>query len=280
MTLTTEQRLHRLRVRTDELAFWRDRAYVSLDEWSFNGEPLALGAPWPKLEGVSFFEHLEVQVPDEWPVGETRLDLDLGGEGLIVIAYKDGGQESFGLDPYHGRYPLKGAAFSVSCEAVARLPLGVPNRGARLARAAIVWPDAALERLERTFTLVGDAARVLEPGEIVPSLLDCAERAFASIEWPTDTPEYLARSAQSREMLEIWEPPPDLEAHPAGLTDLQRTALIGAADRLDDDLGELRSRYPEVGEVALTGHAHLDLAWLWPLDETRRKARRTYHTAV
>ncbi len=280
MSLTTEQRLHRLQVRTDELAFWRDRAYVSLDGWSFNGEPLALGAPWPRLEGVSYFEHPEVQVPEEWPVDEARLDLDLGGEGLIVIAYEGGGKESFGLDPYHGRYPLEGAAFSVSCEAVARLPLGVPNRSARLARAAITWPDAALERLERALLLLREAARVLGPGEIVPSLLDCAERAFASIEWPTDTPEYLARSAQSREMLEIWEPPPDLEAHPAGLADDQRTALTRAADRLDADLEALRLRYPEVGEVALTGHAHLDLAWLWPLDETRRKARRTYHTAV
>ncbi|MDQ3784563.1 MAG: alpha-mannosidase, partial [Actinomycetota bacterium] len=211
MSLTTEQRLHRLQMRTEELAFWRDRAHVSLDEWSFNGEPLALGAPWPKLEGVSFFEHPEVQAPGEWPVSEARLDLDLGGEGLIVIAYGDGGEESFGLDPYHGRYPVKEASFSVSCEAVARLPFGVPNRGARLARAAMVWADAALERLERTLLLLQEAARVLGPGEGVPLLLDCAERAFASIEWPTDTPEYLARSAQSRQMLEIWEPPPDLE---------------------------------------------------------------------
>lgn len=280
MILTIEQRLHRLQVRIDELAFWRDRAYVSLDEWSFNGRPLAIGSPWPKLEGVSVFCHPEVEVPEGWSEGEAFLDLDLGGEGLIVISYRDGGRESFGLDPYHGRYPLEDAAFSVSCEAVARLPFGIPNRGARLARAAIVWPDGALERLERTLLLVQEAARAVGQDEVVPSLLDCAERAFASIEWPTDTPEYLARSAGSRQMLEIWEPPANLEAHPAGLTDHQRTALAGAADRLDDDLGELRTRYPAVGSVALTGHAHLDLAWLWPLEETRRKARRTYHTAV
>jgi alpha-mannosidase len=27
-------------------------------------------------------------------------------------------------------------------------------------------------------------------------------------------------------------------------------------------------------------HAHLDLAWRWPLEETRRKARRTLSTVV
>ena len=35
-----------------------------------------------------------------------------------------------------------------------------------------------------------------------------------------------------------------------------------------------------VGALLLTGHAHLDLAWRWPLAETRRKARRTLSTAV
>ena len=29
-----------------------------------------------------------------------------------------------------------------------------------------------------------------------------------------------------------------------------------------------------------TGHAHLDLGWLWPIRETKRKALRTFSTAV
>ena len=32
--------------------------------------------------------------------------------------------------------------------------------------------------------------------------------------------------------------------------------------------------------MALTGHAHIDTAWLWPIEETRRKVRRTFSTAV
>ena len=30
----------------------------------------------------------------------------------------------------------------------------------------------------------------------------------------------------------------------------------------------------------MTGHAHIDLAWLWPYEETRRKLRRSFHTAL
>ncbi|MBR0795087.1 alpha-mannosidase [Bradyrhizobium jicamae] len=33
-------------------------------------------------------------------------------------------------------------------------------------------------------------------------------------------------------------------------------------------------------EMSAIGHAHLDTAWLWPLDETRRKAQRSFSTAV
>ena len=38
--------------------------------------------------------------------------------------------------------------------------------------------------------------------------------------------------------------------------------------------------YPPVGRLALTGHAHIDLAWLWPVAETRRKGRRTFSTVL
>lgn len=33
-------------------------------------------------------------------------------------------------------------------------------------------------------------------------------------------------------------------------------------------------------ELSAVAHAHLDTAWLWPIDETRRKAQRTFSTAV
>jgi alpha-mannosidase len=33
-------------------------------------------------------------------------------------------------------------------------------------------------------------------------------------------------------------------------------------------------------EMSAVAHAHLDTAWLWPIDETRRKAQRTFSTAV
>ena len=99
MTLTPAQRSDRLRVRTGALAGWRDRAHLDLDAWTFEGAPLALGQPWPRRGGVVRLAHPSVDVPDGWPLTETRLELDLGGEALLTLVFTDG-HERFGLDPW------------------------------------------------------------------------------------------------------------------------------------------------------------------------------------
>ncbi len=58
-----------------------------------------------------------------------------------------------------------------------------------------------------------------------------------------------------------------------------RFALI---DRLPDPLvtGAAASEVVPAANVAAVGHAHLDVAWLWAYSDTRRKALRTFATAV
>lgn len=69
------------------------------------------------------------------------------------------------------------------------------------------------------------------------------------------------------------------------LTDAGRALLTYDEKRIEKALALLR---PEVekrgGDPSFTiyavGHAHIDLAWLWPLRESRRKGARTFSTAV
>jgi alpha-mannosidase len=45
--------------------------------------------------------------------------------------------------------------------------------------------------------------------------------------------------------------------------------------------GLLRARNADVAhDLFAVGHAHIDTAWLWPIEETRRKCQRTFATAV
>jgi len=280
MQLTQEQRLRRLQARLRELRFWLDREVVELPNWHFNGSALGIGEAWPTREGLVHLVHPEVQLPAYWPLEESRLELNLGGEGLVHIEYGAGDAEAWGLDPEHRRLPLRARQFWLSAEAVARLPFGVPNRAATLECARLVWQDVALERLIRRLQLVVEAAGVLSDREVAGPLLAVGERAIATLEWPSDTTGYLSRTVESSQMQNIWSLPDGLEPHPPGLSEASRQVVRAVADRLADDLSALQARYPRHGAIALTGHAHLDLAWLWPLEETRRKARRTYSTVL
>jgi alpha-mannosidase len=272
------QRRDRLAERLAEVALWRDRAAIDLDSWTFDGEPLALGARWPDRHGVRRLEARGVTVPDHWPLDEVRLDLALGGEGLLHITGPDG-DGRHGLDPFHDRFPLPGRRADLAVSIVARFPFGEPNRTPRLERARLVWADTAVEVFARQLALIHEAVGALG-GDPADVLLSCAERALADVGWPSGTGGYLARSAATPAMLTIWEPPAGLDPAPPGLAEAERSSVAAASRQLTADLAAWCGQYPPQGELLLTGHAHLDMAWLWPLAETRRKALRTAWTAV
>jgi alpha-mannosidase len=280
MTLTIKQRRQRIERRLPELRFWIDRAFIDLTGWRVNGEPISPGRPWPTREGVVQFDHPEIEVPGDWPVEDVVLDLDLGGEGLLNVRYADDRTEGWGLDPWHRRIPVLSGAFRLEASAVARAPFGVPRRDAHLDRSRLVLVDRAVERLERSLRLVALAIESMENEELALPLIEAAERALADLDWPSATGEYVARSASGQELQNIWALPPDLSSHPAGLTDEQRSAAVAVVTCLEDALRDLQGRYPRRGDIALTGHGHLDLAWLWPMTETRRKAQRTFNTVL
>ena len=297
MKSSAEQRLQQIAIQLEEMGFWRDREFVDLDAWTIDGDPIAPGSYWPAgivdrakggtvgsewdaCSGVVTLEHPEVQLPSGWPVEESALLLDPGGESLLTISYGNDETESFGVDPWHRRFPLRARQFGIRVEAVARFPFGRPNRDPRLSTARLVWIESELTRLHRRLWLAYKAAVALTGDAAVPSLIDAIEGALAALRWPSATDDYLARTEGRRQMQEIWRLPPDLPAHPKGLSHIERDSVREATCRLQRDLVRLSHQYPSSGSLAVTGHAHIDLAWLWPMDETRRKSRRTFSSAL
>ncbi len=57
---------------------------------------------------------------------------------------------------------------------------------------------------------------------------------------------------------------------------VEPTGVRGALEYLEGQIQELARIFPAEGRLAATSHAHLDVAWLWPLSETRRKIRHTF----
>ena len=176
MPLKIDQRVERLQARLRELAFWRARATREIDGWRCDGQPIVVGAPWPRRDGVLRFEAL-ASVPDAWPLDETRLWLDLGGESLLTLRYDGGESAAFGLDVNHQEFPLAGRRVAIASESVARRPFGQPVADPRLQRALFVWLDLALARFADRLALVVEAAETLGAHDAVEPLVDAAEAA-------------------------------------------------------------------------------------------------------
>lgn len=278
MPLSAEQHLERLTTRIAELTLWRARETIEIGGWTFEGEPIAVGAPWPIRKDVVRLR-ARAEVPEHWPLKAVRLSLNLGGESLVSLAFDDGAAPRFGLDPYHEELPLAGRRFSIEAEATPRLPFGQPVAAPRLTRAALLWLDEPVERLERRLTLIAEAAETLKDHDASAHLIEAAEAALRALRWPSATPSYTARVAPSRAQQTIWRLP-ETNAKPEPLRADERASVEAAYERLTQTLQALQRRFPPLGEVALSGHAHIDLAWLWPYGETRRKLRRTFHTAL
>ena len=283
------RRLGRLERRVEELRLWRNARESRVEGWRFAAEDgqvhkLTVGDFWPE-PALPARLSAEARVPEDWAGLPVEIELWLGGEGFVQLSTGTSG----GLNPFHKSFPVTGSAgggetVGVEAEVVPRGPFGTSVAEPRLSRAALVVPETEARGLERDLALVLESCAQLGDHEVVPHLLDVAEAAFARLspDWPTGTDVSLTRYLGTFPEYADggpWSLPPaprPAEPLPEGARRAVREARAMVAARLE----ELKDEYPPAGRIALTGHAHLDLAWLWPVSETLRKGRRTFASVL
>ncbi|HXM05576.1 MAG TPA: hypothetical protein VN939_23380, partial [Chthoniobacterales bacterium] len=297
-----QQSLKRLSNRLLELGAWRDRDWSLIPNGEFRvrsdaaWQPVRLGDPWPIQDAPIEFRFNAV-VPKTWVGSPVHCRFRLGGEALLFL----NDQPLAGLNTFHEEHPVLveaggGETLRFSAHAVSHGLFGTPTSRPCVDLAAVVVPETDVRSLYDDLAAVLDAAHyhyLKGRYSLVELLADLVHRAFVKIPLPrNDTEAYLARLAatsQSRSadsyygneeslasLWERWEFP----ANPSPLTGEHLQRVREVREQFRNDLAEARSRFPAEGEVWLTGHAHIDLAWLWPLEETRRKARRTFYTVT
>ncbi len=284
--LTPEQRRQWLGQRLSELAGWRDRFGLNLSDWTFTApgsspQPIHLGDPWPVLDqsvsgGPAVFE-TAFEVPPTWAGSPVEVELDVGGEGLVRLSTGLAG----GLNPYHRRFPVAGGGrVTVRVEAVPKNLFGARNAAPRLMVARLAVPEEAVRALILDLEVVVEAAGALG-GQVAPHLLAAAETALAGLSWPSAADEYLARleNVGGWKAADLWNVPGE-RPEPTPLDGAQLEAVKTARAVLREHLDQLKTLFPPLGELAVSGHAHLDLGWLWPVAETRRKGERTFETVL
>lgn len=286
--LSTEQRRVVLGRHLAELRAWADRANMDVADWTFTfpGDapvPLHPGQPWPRVDGAVAGGPVRLAATFTVPAGfdTPELELDVGGEGLVQLSCGGAG----GLNPHHRRFPVAarpGESVTVTVDAVPKGLFGANQPHPALAVARLAQPEPDVTALATDLGVLLDVVKELDGEPAAPHLLTAAEDALAGLHplWPSSAAAYAGRpgAGLGADMGTLWSSPPVGDALPLGevVLDAVRAARGALAARLEG----LLAAFPPQGALALSGHAHLDLAWLWPLAETRRKAVRTFETVL
>jgi alpha-mannosidase len=261
-------------------------------DWS----QLRSGDPWPEL-GAPVEIRFEISIPEDWAGLPVHGRFRLGGEALLFL----NGRSIGGLNPLHVEYPLLsrtngGETLHFQAEVVPHGLFGTPVPEPRFDLACILVPEEHVRLLYDDLAAALDAACYhARTGRraIAERLVGAIDQAFRRTILPrSDTEEYLSRIAATLDnrlaedfygneerlgsLWERWK----FRLPSGSLTAQQRLRLREVRDEFTAEIASIGDRFPAEGKVWLTGHAHLDLAWLWPLEETRRKARRTFHSVV
>lgn len=294
-----------------ELKSWRNAAVAPITAWTFTdpdgtSAEIASGSAWPTVDvNRPVTLTATATVPPEWKGQPVEAQLWLGGEGFVHF---DPGYQT-GLNPFHQDFRLAdkargGESFDISAEVMPKGMFGSHVGRPAIDRAMLAVPHLQVRALERDLALLIGTANQLKDHEALPHFLNLVDEAYRTIapHWPTGTEIAKVRYISGDEpggnrynvglgdyaqpgyagnllVSGIWHIPP-----PAGqLEPLSNDALAACDDArqvIADGLAKIKEHYPPVGHLVLSGHAHIDLAWLWPVAETRRKARRTWSSML
>jgi alpha-mannosidase len=297
-----QQLLRRLSNRLLELGAWRDRECILITHDELRAgldapwQPVRPGDPWP-IQSAPVEFRFTASIPERWAGYPVHCRFRLGGEALLFL----NGQPVAGLNPFHEEHPVLSSAaggetLQFGAQAVSHGLFGTPTKEPRIDLAAVLVPERDVRSLYNDLAAALDGARYhyfAGRPAITERVLEAVHRAFTRISLPRgETEEYLARFATASQnrsaenfygneesLASLWERW-EFRSHGSSLTKDQCERLREVRTQFLEELSHVRARFPAEGGVWLTGHAHIDLAWLWPLEETRRKARRTFYTVT
>lgn len=222
--------------------------------------PFPEGTLWGKKWEYGWFR-TRVVLPEETAGKRVLLHLGVGPEMLVFV----NGRESGSIDKQHNMVELTacavpGEGFEIYAECYA-------GHGPRLENGGIYTRDeiSVPEPLELQCR-VGSSHYGIWNQEIFSAYADY----HTLYELWKVMPEGDLRTEKLGEALQRFTLEADFEADEPGRSESIRRGREILKPLLEKRNGDTVPRYTVIGQ------SHLDLAWLWPLEETRRKAARTY----
>jgi alpha-mannosidase len=230
---------------------WQARTadFIAVGEYRFDGDWVEIigEAFWPA--GKTAFIRMAAETPPGAPVESLFIQFDVEGlEGLLSVD----GRPYAGIDANHLRVAVPHAGrLELTAEFVSLLAslhrAELRRERGRLREAAFVQVDQAIEAAYFDLWFTWEASQFTKDARRKQLLHAALEAALLVVDLTAPAEAYRDQVAAARALL------------------AERIAAI-APD-------------PEAGRIYLTGHSHIDTAWLWTLRETVRKCSRTFATA-
>jgi alpha-mannosidase len=223
-----------------------------------NGAMMSLkkGDRWGGLFDCAWFRFTGT-VPDSAAGKNVVLMIDLSGEGLVVD--KDGNPAQ-GLTTRHSFYGV-----SLGSPGKRIVPFASPAKGREKVD---LWVDAGnndLFGILQNNGIVEEACVALCLPEMQALHYDYSVLVSLMKELPEDSARH------HRIMYALWKAMNAMTAYTEETAKSAREALRGELQKKNGDWSLTMSAI---------GHAHLDLAWLWPIRETLRKGARTFSNVL
>ena len=301
--MSDDRRWRRLRRQVWELQAWRNFSTTTLDNWTVlppegGSHSIHVGDRWDEYGAVV---RLRTELPTTADPG-ALLDMLLDGDGIVFLD----GQRAGTISPFEREIPLDGAR-RIEIQISPNDSFGLVGRTAYLKLARLVQPNRPMRQLCSSLSLALEFCADVTDSDAVAPMLDSIEDALGVVTLPSDAATILQRTSILREELLLrldearalsrhynYQHPVRAIEHlltetehfelaeiPARVgTEQQPTHVDEALKLFDVRIDEIARRFPSFGELSATAHAHLDVAWLWPLAETRRKIRHTFANVV
>jgi len=298
-----DRRWRRLRRQVWELQAWRNLSTTPIENWTVipadgESQPIQIGDRWDEYGDVVRLR-AELHTP---PAPGAFLDILADGDGLVSLNGRFAGT----ISPFEREIPLDGAR-RIEIEISPNDAFGLVGRTAYLKLARLIQPNVEMRQLFRALSLALEFCADLHDSDAVPAVLNAIQGALSLVSLPSDAAIVLQRTRILREELFFgldearslsrhynYQYPLHAIEHlltetehfeqaeiPESSGDEQQPEHVSEAlDLFSQRMDEIAKRFPQSGALSATAHAHLDVAWLWPLAETRRKIRHTFANLI
>ena len=232
-----------------ELDNTNEKEITTADNKKYNFNTIAIGEEWGKVWGSSWFRFTGI-IPKDWQGKETGVLIDLEAEGCI---FRDG-------------EPWQGLTNKIHWNVNSGKRLAILTDNAKGGEDVFLLVEGGANGLfgaGQEFFRYRQAELCLIDRKAWKLYYDLETIASIINKLPERTPRRQKLIRKSNDAISAYNEGRGIDES------LQITAELLAQPASESAM-----------EIYSIGHAHLDLGWLWPVRETRRKGGRTFATAL